>query len=372
MAADVDGTLVWAGSYTAESNGHGTGIGAIAVRGDGGLGWLGTAVEAPSPSFIGVHPTLPVVYAVAEAAQTVRAYRRTGLFGLEPLGDAWPAGGAACHVAVDPSGRFIVVTCWGDGSVLLYGLDDDGGIASRFAAEPATDPHADADGGIDIATGGGRVSRAHASLMLDDGRVMTTDLGFDLVRIWNYFPDAGLLPDHEVALPMGSGPRHLVQHPSAAVFVVTEYSIEVAVLLPGADGRFALSSRGPATAGGAADGDAAAEIALSPDSRFAYSGIRGSNRISVLAVEGSGTRLRPVADVPSGGDWPRHHLVRDGWLHVAHERSNQVTTFALDPATGIPGEVIDQLETGSPTALVAAPRNGISAAPPRQRPPARS
>lgn len=355
MAGNIDGTLIWAGSYTADSNGHGTGIGAIAARDDGSLSWLGTAVEAPSPSFLAVHPTLPVVYAVAEAAQTVRAYKRTGQFGLEPLGEAWPAGAAACHVAVDPDGRFIVVACWGDGNVLLYGLDDDGGITSRFAAPPAKDPHAGVDGGIDIATGGTRVSRAHASLMLDDGRIMTTDLGFDLVRVWNYFPDTGLLPDHQVALPMGSGPRHLVQHPSVdAIFILTEYSVEVVLLLPGADGRFVLHSRGPATAGGASDGDAAAEIALSPDNRFAYAGIRGSNRISVLAVEGSGTRLRPVADVPSGGDWPRHHLVRDGWLHVAHERSDQVTTFALDPATGIPGEVLDQLVTGSPTVLRVA------------------
>lgn len=356
MAENIDGTLIWTGAYTADSDGNGWGIGAVAAREDGSLSWLGTAVEAPSPSFLAVHPTLPVVYAVAEAAQTVRAYRRTGLFGLEPLGEAWPAGAAACHVAVDPSARFIVVACWGDGNVLLYGLDDDGGITSRFAAPPANDPHAGVEGGLDIATGGPRVSRAHASLMLEDGRIMTTDLGFDLVRVWNYFPDTGLLKDHEVALPMGSGPRHLVQHPSVdAVFVVTEYSIEVVVLLPGADGRFALHRRGPATAGGADDGDAAAEIALSPDHRFVYTGIRGSNRISVLAVEGSGTRLRPVADVPSGGDWPRHHLVRDGWLHVAHERSNQVTTFALNPATGIPGDVLEQVDVGSPTVLVIAP-----------------
>ncbi|MBB6405924.1 beta-propeller fold lactonase family protein [Arthrobacter sp. AZCC_0090] len=352
MAETIDGTLIWVGSYTSDSNGQGFGIGAVAAREDGSLSWVGTAVEAPSPSFVAVHPTLPVVYAVAEAVETVRAYRRAGLFGLEPLGDAWPAGAAACHVAVDPSGRFIVVACWGDGNVLLYGLDEDGGITSRFAAPPANDPHAGVDGGIDIATGGPRVSRAHASLMLEDGRIMTTDLGFDLIRVWNYYPDTGLLPDHQVALPMGSGPRHLVQHPSVdAAFVVTEYSIEVAVLLPGADGRFVLHSRGPATAGGAFDGDAAAEIAMSPDNRFVYTGVRGSNRISVLAVEGSGTRLRPVADVPSGGDWPRHHLVREGWLHVANERSGHVTTFALDPATGIPGEVLDQLETDSPTVL---------------------
>ncbi|HKU29602.1 lactonase family protein [Arthrobacter sp. NyZ413] len=354
MAANTGEALIWVGTYTADSDGRGEGIGAIGAATDGTLTWLGTAAEAPSPSFVAVHPSLPVVYAVGEAAQTVRAYRRNGEFSLEPLGGAWSAGAAVCHVAVDPDGRFIVVACWGDGNVILYGLDDDGGITSRFAAAPAKDPHAGKEGAVDIATGGARVSRAHASLMLDDGRIMTTDLGFDLVRVWNYFPDSGLLLDHEVALPLGSGPRHLVQHPSSAVFIVTEYSIEVAVLLPGADGRFGLSGRGPASEGGAVDGDAAAEIVLSQDSRFVYTGIRGSNRICVLAVEGSGTRLRPVADVPSGGNWPRHHMVGGGWLHVAHERSHQVTTFALDPTTGIPGDVQGQLSVGSPTALVPA------------------
>ncbi|MEZ2391694.1 lactonase family protein [bacterium RCC_150] len=360
ISPDDDGTLIWAGCYTEDSGGHGAGIGAITTRQDGSLVWLGTAVDAASPSFLAVHPSLPVVYAVAEAARTVRAYRRTGTSGLEPFGEAWPAGAAACHVAVDPSGRFIVVACWGDGQVLLYEIDDDGGITSRFAAEPATDPYAGLDGAVDIASGGARTSRAHASLMLDDDRIMTTDLGFDVVRVWNYSPSGGLRLDHEVALPLACGPRHLVQHPSGAVFVVTEYSIEVAVLVRGADNRFAggnnfaLASHGPATLGGALPGDAAAEITLSPDARFTYVGVRGSNRISVLAVEDGGTTLRPLADVSSGGEWPRHHLVRKGWLHVANERSQHVTTFVLDPETGVPGEVHGQLKMGSPTALVLA------------------
>ncbi|SDP13837.1 6-phosphogluconolactonase, cycloisomerase 2 family [Arthrobacter sp. ok909] len=341
--------LIWTGSYTADSGGSGTGIGAVAAAEDGTLRWLGVAAAADSPSFLAAHPSLPVVYAVAEHARTVRAYRRAGAFGLEPAGPAWPASDAACHVAVEPSGRFLVVCCWGDGQVLYYELDADGGIIDRAAAAESRDPYRDASEGAQ------RPSRAHAALMLADGRVMTTDLGHDLLRIWNVRPGPvpGLVLDHEVVLPQGSGPRHLVQHPGGQVFVVTEYSIEVAVaaMSPGS-GDFRLGFVGPATAGGALPGDSAAEIALAPDAGHAYVGVRGSNRISALEVEAGGAVLRPVADVPSGGDWPRHHLVRDGWLHVAHERSGDVVTYALDPESGLPGSPSDRLRVASPTALV--------------------
>jgi 6-phosphogluconolactonase (cycloisomerase 2 family) len=357
--------LIWTGSYTADSGGSGAGIGAVAAAADGTLHWLGVAAAADSPSFLAVHPSLPVVYAVAEQARTVRAYRRAGAFGLEPAGPAWPAGDAACHVAVEPSGRFLVVCCWGDGQVLFYGLDADGGITARTAAAESRDPYGDSsDGGSsdgDATERQERPSRAHAALMLADGRVMTTDLGHDLLRIWSVRsgPGPGLalgpILEHEVVLPQGSGPRHLVQHPGGNVFVVTEYSIEVAVAELSPDsGDFRLGFVGPATAGGALPGDSAAEIALAAGGRHAYVGVRGSNRVSVLEVGAGGAALRPVADVPSGGNWPRHHLVRDGFLHVAHERSGDVVTFPLDAESGLPGVAADLLHVASPTALVPA------------------
>lgn len=339
--------VIWTGAYTPDGGGRAEGIGALQAYDDGSLEWLGTAAPAESPSFVAVHPSRPVVYAVAEQRKMVQAYRRSGKFALEPFGEPQPAGEATCHVAVDPEGRFVTATCWGDGQVLLYEVDADGGMTGRFTAPPSVDPHAS------LSPGELRQSRAHASLMLADGRVMTTDLGHDALRIWNYEPGTGLVADHEVVLPFGSGPRHLVQHPSGNVFVVSEYSVEVFVVRPEA-GTFELVFRGPATAGGARDGDSAAEICLAPGGSFAYAGVRGSNRISVLQVAAEASELLPVQDFDSGGDWPRHHIVRDSWLHVAHERSDNVATFALDPATGLPGPVVHDVKAPSPTALVPA------------------
>jgi 6-phosphogluconolactonase len=120
-------------------------------------------------------------------------------------------------------------------------------------------------------------------------------------------------------------------------------------------GTFELVFRGPATSGGSMPDDSAAEICLDQEGRHAYVGVRGSNLLSVLDVAAEGTELLPAQDFPSGGNWPRHHIVRGNWLHVAHERSDNIATFALDPASGLPGPLVHDLQTPSPTALVPAP-----------------
>lgn len=347
---DPSTPAIWVGTYTADAGGGSRGIYSIGVDPQGSFASGGLAVDAPSPSFVAVHPALPLVYAVHEFAGTVGVYRRDGVSGLVAVGDAWPTGAAGCHVAVDPDGRFIVVNCWGDGKVLLFELDATGQITARFEAERAVDPHA---AGTDSGLTGDRQSRAHASIVLDDGRIMSTDLGFDLVRLWHYEPGQGLVADGSVVLGRGAGPRHLAQHPSGRVYIDTEYSIEVAVLERTAEGGFVVHSVGPATQGGAQDGDAAAELAFSADFRFIYVGVRGSNRISTLAVEESG-RAHPVADTPCGGSWPRHHLVFGERLLVANERSGTVAVFTLDADSGVPAAMVGHLEVASPTALIAA------------------
>lgn len=349
--------LMWSGSYTDDADGRGFGINAIHIARDGRLTDLGVAAMTPSPSFLATHPSLPVIYAVSEVAGTVSAFRSTDDHALLPLGVPQHAGKAACHVAVDPQGRFVTVACWGDGSVILYELDADGQMVTRFESEMPVDPHgpgSDEPGADpDPHTGAKRQSRAHASLVLDDGRILTTDLGYDLLRFWAYSPGIGLVHDHTVNLPRDSGPRHLVQHSDGRVFVVTEYSISVVTARRSTyalDSPFTVESIVSATAGGVDEGDTAAEIALAPDNRCVYVGIRGSNRIATLAVHGGA--VVPIADVPSGGDCPRHHLVRGCFLYVANERSHDVVTFVLDVETGVPVRVIQRLKIGSPTALV--------------------
>jgi 6-phosphogluconolactonase (cycloisomerase 2 family) len=96
------------------------------------------------------------------------------------------------------------------------------------------------------------------------------------------------------------------------------------------------------------------EIGISEDGRFLYVANRGLDVIGTLAVRGS--EVKPIADVPTGGAWPRHLAVVGGHLYVANERSHQVTHFVLDGGTGVPEQAADTLEIPSPACILPAPR----------------
>ncbi|WP_314503116.1 beta-propeller fold lactonase family protein [uncultured Microbacterium sp.] len=370
-----------------------------------------------SPSWVSAHPALDVLYAALEDAGTVRAYRRTGELTFEPLGPPVPAGDAVCHIAVAPGGGSLVASCWGDGRVVRMAVDAGGRLSAPVVAAATADPYAadaepaefsgavdlsgsvdprrnaDLSTGVDLSRGAdladaaralraaageaygnlvpdydapaavsdqvvaaedaaSRVSHAHQALFLPGGLVATTDMGWDLVRFWRS-ADAELRPAQEVVLPRGSGPRHMVWHPSGHLYVVTELSREVFALAADASGRWRIVA-GTSLGRGMLEDDTAAEIAASRDGDFLYAGVRGSNTIATVRVRGAGDALAPVALVDAGAQWPRHHLVVRDTLLVAGQRSDEVVSLALDARTGVPGRVRHRVEVPTPTCLLAA------------------
>lgn len=371
-------TRFWVGGYGADMEGPADGIGLLAVdegRGPTTLGYRGAVAPAPSPSWLAQHPTLDVVYAALEGAGEVAAFVRTGERALRPLGRPVAAGQYVCHLAVAPDGRFLVASCYGDGRVVRIGLGADGALlpdARDKAAElrealfggagdadgdhtdpaAAVDPYASDPNRLDP-NGDPRVSHAHAAAFLADGRIATTDLGYDLVRIWRPAP-SGLALDHEVVLPRGSGPRHMVVHPSGHLHVVTEYSCELFTLAADREGRWGLVAGTAVSAIATPGHDYPAELSRSRDGETLYAGVRGSNTIAALRVRGSGERVEPLALADAGVDWPRHHLVHDGALLVAGQRSDEVTVLDLDERTGAPGRVRHRTPAPAPTHLLLA------------------
>lgn len=396
----------WLGGYTADMDGHASGIGMLLagaaddVLAGGPLGYAGEAVAADSPSWLAPHPTQDVVYAALEHRQAVQAFRRTGETTFLPLGPPVPAGEAVCHVAVAPDGRFLVASCWGDGRVVTMALDGAGRASAPVLAPASADPYGpdapssgqpdidlvaaaralreaagseyahlvpghdrDADDTSpdepDAATDASRAasvpirpSRAHQALFLPGGLIATTDLGHDLVRFWRA-GDRGLRPVQQVVLPKGSGPRHMVWHPSGHLYVVTELSCELFVLALAVDGTWRLVGGTPLGAGTLPD-DAAAELAMSRDGDFVYAGVRGSNTIATLRVRGAGETVESVALADAGVDWPRHHSVVRDTLLVAGQRSDEVASLTLDLRTGVPGRVRHRTAAPSPTCILPA------------------
>jgi len=366
-------TRFWVGGYGADMGGDAEGIGYLSVdegRGASTLRYRGTAAAAASPSWLASHPTLDVVYAALEGEGAVQAFARDGEATLRPLGPALAAGESTCHVAVSSDGRMLIASCYGDGRVVRYGIAADGALVparpdkaaalraalfgTRDAEESeASDPSAAHDPHPTPAGEEPRVAHAHAAVFLPDGRIATTDLGFDLVRIWRS-AGTGLDLDHEVVLPRGTGPRHMVLHPSGHLHVVTEYSCEVFTLSAARDGTWGLASATTVAPIAQVGFDFPAELAVSRDGHTLYTALRGSNTISALRVRGSGEAVEPFALADSGVDWPRHHLVHDGVLLVAGQRSNTISAIDLDERTGAPRDVRHTTPAPAPTAILLA------------------
>jgi 6-phosphogluconolactonase len=326
-----DTSTIWVGGYTPEMEGVGRGIAALRRTGSI-VEYLGVLAETPSPSFL--TRSGDVLYAAGESGPSVSAFRITPT-ALEPLGTQAAAGTFPCSLSIVDS--FLIEACYGDGTVGVHLLDGDGipGPVIQSLGDTGAGPHPAQDG-----------AHAHDALRVDDTTVLTTDLGTDRVHIHTLGAE-GLIRTGSLALPPGTGPRDLVLHPSGIVWMLGELSGEIFVLKREGDsfvvdGRVALP--------GAESGDHSAAIATSSDGRFVYVGHRGSNTVSVVSVDNTGTELTPVASVGCGGDWPRHLTVDGDYLHVANQRSSTVATFAIG-ADGVP-ELLGSIAVPSPTYLL--------------------
>ena len=344
-AGEATRVALWVGSYTSDMDGSGEGVVALGRDADGRYAPLGPATAVASPSFLALHPTQPVLYAVSEGAALVHAYRFDDAGTLSALGEAGTASSAVCHVAVAPDGAFLVVSCWGDGSVLLFELEADGSLGTRHAAPASEDPYAE-----------NRQSRAHSCLMLGSGRFVTAEMGHDLLRCWSFGADRGLEQQGSVTLAHGCGPRHFARSSAGVVYVNTEYSAEVLMLTEPSGSNEAsgpwLELRGsfPVSAAGVRPGDAAAEICLDGAEQHLYVGVRGSDVICRLALDADGVPSA-LDEFACGGVWPRHHCIDGDRLVVALEHSHALATFASG-SEGEPTQPPRLLSTGSPTCVL--------------------
>ncbi|MGC4893074.1 lactonase family protein [Micromonospora sp. DT31] len=334
------------GGYTAETGGRAEGIvAARRDRGTGALTPLGTVAVTPSPSFLVRHPGLPVLYAANELPDgLVSAFRAAPDGSLTALG-VRPTGGAEpCHVAVAPDGRHLFAANYGGGSVAVFPLDADGVPGER------TDLVRHEGRGVDPE----RQEGAHCHMVSPDpagGPLLVVDLGTDSVYRYDLDAVSGQLAPRPPRLrtPAGSGPRHLARHPDGRrCWLVGELDATVAGYDLTPEG---LHERVRVDASGRAGHVQPSEVAVGPGGRFLYVGNRGVGTVAVFALDG--VRPELVAEVDTGGGWPRHFALTGEHLYVADERADLIRILRVDPGTGVPEPVGEPVAVASPTCVLA-------------------
>jgi len=313
------------GGYTGDK-GQGSGISVVED------GQVVATVPTKSPSWITMHPYLPVLYAVTETDDGgVRAWSVSEGVPGPSLGSGETGGAEPAHLVVDPSGQFLITANYTGGSIAVHRLGPDGSIGERTDLVQhrahGTQPRQDS---------------AHPHMVrADNGTLLVTDLGADAIYRYRLDPDGRLRLQDKVSTPAGSGPRHLLRA-GDRYYVTAELSGQ----LLDYDADWQLLGATPASA---AEGENyPSELVTDGSHRYLYIANRGPDTVSVFSLEYG--RPRYVTEVAVGG-WPRHIVLDGDLLYVANERSHEVLTMRIDAQTGVP-VLMESVEVPSPTSVL--------------------
>lgn len=319
---------------TAERHARGQGIAMYGVSEAGSWTFRHLTPAGDNPSFLCLHPNGRTLYTVHGDRDAISA------FGVNPEDGAlrhvgtWQVQGRnPVHLAVSPSGRWLLVACYATGSVSSLPLQADGrpgDVASIVRIPGAPGPRAEHQTG----------SHPHQVVFDPSGRwLLVPDKGLDGVSLVHLDEASGELSFASMAaFPPGSGPRHLVFSPHRPqLYVVCELSSEVCVCrFEPADGRMEVLQTLPTAPSGAGAGNTAAGIALDTQGKRLYVSNRGDDSVASYAVDAGTGFLLTIGFCSSGGHTPRFITMAavGSSLVVANEDSDSI--FRLSPPSFAP------------------------------------
>lgn len=338
---------------TRERNAHGDGISVFRVDPDGArLELVQVVRDLVNPSFLALDRAGRHLYTVHGDMSDISAFRVDAATGkLEFLNRQGTGGKNPVHLALDPSGRHIVVSNHLGSSLAVLPVRADGSLgelAQLVTLEGPLGPHRIEQ----------KLSKPHFNPFDPSGDfVLVPDKGLD--RTFSFRFAGGRLtpadPPFTVARE-GAGPRHLAFAPRLGMaYVVNEldstvtaytYSARTGGLTP----RQILSTLPDTFTGNSR----AAGIQVDGDERFLYASNRGHDSIAVFRIDpGTGLLSFAGADATQGKTPRFFTLAPNGRsLFALNEDSDSIVAFAVDRATGRLRPTGDAVRSGSPVCMV--------------------
>jgi 6-phosphogluconolactonase len=327
MSAEPNSSLLYIGTYTGSKS-----KGIYSARFDSVTGKLTApqlAAETKNPTFLALHPNGRLLYAVGEVDDfqgkgvgAVSAFAIDGKSGeLTLLNQQSSAGAGPCHLAVDKTGKCILVANYGSGSFAALPIDEEGKLG-----EPRSKIQ---DAGSSMNKE--RQSGPHAHCVTIDPEnkfAFGCDLGLDKVFIWKLEPDKALLDSENAVFARvepGWGPRHLTFHPTGRfAYVINEMGSTISVFYR-AKGTL-VESQTVSTLPHFHGSTTCAEVQVHPSGKFVYGSNRGQNSIAVFAVDEKTGKLTLVEYQSTQGKTPRHFAIDPSgkWLLAENQDSDSI------------------------------------------------
>jgi 6-phosphogluconolactonase len=365
MSASTDPSsgamLIYIGTYTGAKS-----KGIYVSRFDSATGRLASpelAVATPSPSFLSLAPSGRFLYAVGETANldgkgggAVSAFSLDAQTGKLTLLNQQPSAGAGpCHLAVDPTGKCLLVANYGSGSIAALPIQADGTLA-----EPAS---------IIQHRGSSlnpqRQAGPHAHFITPDPAnrfALACDLGLDQLLVYRLDASKSSLAANVppfAAVKPGAGPRHLTFHPSGHfVFLINEMDSTLTAFAYDAKRGALKELQTVSTLPKEFTGTSyCAEVQVHPSGKFVYGSNRGHDSLAVFGFDPAKGKLTCLEHQPAQGRTPRHFAIdpTGQWLLAENQDSDNIVVFRVDSKTGRLSPTGQVVSVGAPVCAVFVP-----------------
>ena len=306
-------------------------------------------VDALNPAVLIPHSNGKMMYAIVETIQNtgdVLQYRINDQAGLE-LDQSFSASGkSTCYLALSPQKDAAIVINYWEAIIDVLHVNEHGQLGDvvqsfkqhyRKEGEWRQVTHRE-----DHWTNRQVGPHAHCAHFWNEW-VFIPDLGENAVFQYRYDAQKKLLePDTHIEFEAGSGPRHMVMHPTLNLcYVSNELFNTVCVARLDASEPEKVKQRlvpiqYESTLENREQTSYVSEIKLSPDARFLYVSNRGDDSLAIFRVQSDG-KLERIDIVPTGGKFPRHFAISPCGKAVitANQDSSKVNLFRRDIESGL-------------------------------------
>ena len=316
----------------------------------------GLVAELPNPAWLVTDPQHRFLYAATEMGPEPGAdnYKKNGSissYSINPktgvltfLNKVDAGGGGSCHLVVDKMGKMLFVANYGSGNVASFAIKADGSIGERTGFDQHT------GSSIDPARQTG--PHAHEVVLSPDNRFLfVPDLGMDQIKVYRVDAAKGTFTPNDppfATVKAGLGPRHFTFGRGAKfAYAICEMGSSVVVFAydpaKGALTPLQTISTLPSDFKGE---DNSAEIEVGRSGQFLYASNRGSDSITVFAIDPIKGTLTKVQVVPTQGKIPRNFAIdpTGKYLVAGNQKSDQMVVFDVDQNDGQlkpAGQVVD-------------------------------
>lgn len=287
-------------------------------------------ISEDNPTYLDVSDN-DILYAVAKEGDLggVASYKKNDNGTYTLLNRVMLEGAPPCYVAVDNKRQVVYGANYHQGILYSYKISEDGSLTlADTIQDNGHGPHENQDG-----------PHVHYADLTPDNRLVVCDLGNDTVYTYDVDNEGKLTEVAKFIASPGTGPRHLVFHPTKPIaYLFGELSSDVLVLdydaSTGSFKELQTISTLPETHTGFNGG---AAIRISKDGKFLYASNRGHNSLVVYSISEDGKTLNTLQWISVEGDFPRDFNLSktDDFIVVSNQNSDNLTLFERNNDTGL-------------------------------------